>query len=189
VATLPLLGLRGLRVGRVRTVGTLKCNAYSRAGRVRTVGKRKCNAHSVATDAHAGWPKATYSRKMTDTTADVGAHTSGRSPSQHVTSTHECQIYIVRQNQMPIHRKTTERPAAVENLNKHRPQTEKPSNPLASAPYAAPATATFFAPSCAAATAPALAVRLPFISPQLTSGAHRVPALRGVCRYVIGRSP
>jgi hypothetical protein len=43
--------------------------------RVRTVGKQKCNAHSVATQAHAGWLKATYSRKMTDSTADVGAVT------------------------------------------------------------------------------------------------------------------
>jgi hypothetical protein len=43
--------------------------------RVRTVGKQKCNAHSMATHAHAGWPKATYSRKMTDSTADVGAVT------------------------------------------------------------------------------------------------------------------
>jgi hypothetical protein len=75
--------------------------------RVRTVGKQKCNAHSVATHAHAGWPKATYSRKITDSTADVGAHTSGRSQSQHVTSTHECQIDIVQQNQLPIHVRTT----------------------------------------------------------------------------------
>jgi hypothetical protein len=39
---------------------------------------------------------------------------------------------------MPIHQKTTERPAAVENLNNHRPPTQKPSNPLVSGPYAAP---------------------------------------------------
>jgi hypothetical protein len=126
--------------------------------RVRTVGKQKYNAHSVATHAHAGWPKATYSRKITDSMADVGAHTNGRSQSQHVTSTHECQIYIVQQNQLPIHRTTIERPAAVENLKKHRHQTQKPSNPLTSAPYAAPAAATIFAPtfapSCAAAATP-----------------------------------
>jgi hypothetical protein len=119
--------------------------------RVRTVGKQKCNAHNVATHAHAEWPKATYSRKMTDSTADVGAHASGRSQSQHVRSTHECQIYIIQQNQLPIHRTTIERPAAVENLKKHRPQTQKPSNPLASAPHAAPAAAPSLAPSGAAA--------------------------------------
>jgi hypothetical protein len=53
---------------------------------------------------------------------------SGRSQSQHRTSTHECRIYyrranrwdIVQQNQMPIHRKTPDRLAALENPKKHR---------------------------------------------------------------------
>jgi hypothetical protein len=44
-------------------------------GRGRSEGTPNCNAHSVATDVHPGWPKATYSRKMTDSTADVGAVT------------------------------------------------------------------------------------------------------------------
>jgi hypothetical protein len=43
---------------------------------------------------------------------------NGRCQSQYVMSTHEYQIYIVQQNQIPIHRKTAERTAAVENLNK-----------------------------------------------------------------------
>jgi hypothetical protein len=42
---------------------------------VRSVGKLKRNTHSVATDAYAGWSKATYSEKMTDSTADMGAVT------------------------------------------------------------------------------------------------------------------
>jgi hypothetical protein len=135
VATQPQHGVRGPRP---------KCEHAEM--RVRTVGKQKCIAPSVATHAHAGWPKATYSRKITDSSADVGAHTSGRSQSQHATSTHDCQIYIVQQNQLPIHRTTIERPAAVENLKKHRPQTQKPSNPLASAPHAAPAGAPILLP-------------------------------------------
>jgi hypothetical protein len=68
VATQPRRGVRWPRVGSREKLGHAEI-------RVRTVGKQKCNAHSVATHAHAGWPKATYSRKMTDSTADVGSVT------------------------------------------------------------------------------------------------------------------
>jgi hypothetical protein len=159
VATQPRRGVRGPRQKREHA-----------EMRVRTVGKQKCNAHSVATHAHAGWSKATYSRKITDSTADVGAHTSGRSQSQHVTSTHECQIDIVQQNQLPIHRTTIERPAAVENLKKHRPQTQKLCNPLASAPHAAPAAAPILLP-----------LLLPFCSLLCCRRSHFAPSFAPSC--------
>jgi hypothetical protein len=106
------------------------------------VGTRAVKATGVRTLPTAGsrTPRCRHSKSAH--MDGVWNPRSGRSQSQHVTSTHECQIYIVQQNQIPIHRKTTERPAAVKNHKKHRPQTQKPSNPLASAPHAAPAAAT-----------------------------------------------